>query len=170
VTRAAALLSALVVVLSAGDAAAEEGLVVARALGGTAVAADHDRGDAHGAFLGAVDLCVSERTGPLLEVSFSNLPGDASTWGFGLGLQHLLIERDYHRLYVALAPELLLGRAGGERRIDAGLRAGVGWQWLFMWGLGLDVEVGGTVNAGHGRWRAGELASATAAVGLFTEF
>lgn len=163
-----AAMVAVLLVAAAGSARAEEGLLVARALAGASTTGDDQR--PRGTVLGSADLCLSELTGVLAEVSWTNLAGDASTVGLGLGVKRLLLQRDYHRLYVHLEPELLLSWSGGERRVDAALRAGAGWDWLFMWGLGLTVELGGTVNAGRGQLQAGELVSAGLTAGLFTEF
>lgn len=163
-----ALVAAAVLALAGGRARAEEGLLVARAVAGAAMEKGDDR--PRGAVLGSADLSLSEMTGVIAEVSWTNLAGDASTLGLGLGVKRLLLQREYHRLYVHLEPELLLAWAGGERRVDAAVRAGAGWEWLFMWGLGLTVELGGTVNAGRGAGQPGDLASAALAAGLFTEF
>ncbi|MCC6999963.1 MAG: hypothetical protein IT370_35520 [Deltaproteobacteria bacterium] len=164
---AAGLVAAALVSAGARVAHAEEGLFVARALGGIA-AAD---GDAHagGALLVSSDLALRERDGIIGEVSFTFHQG--TRMGLGLGEKHVFFEDATRRVYGYLAPELfMVWPDDGPRRIDLAGRAGFGVEYLFMWGLGVVLEAGAVVPAGLGDARAGQGASTALSAGLYMEF
>jgi len=159
------------VLASASTAAAEEGLFIAKVAGGVS-SAENDTSNPGGIITGTVDLAISERTGPVAGTTIV-LNDRYDTIGLHIGIKHILRERTWTRLYVFAAPELLFvwdrEREGGARR-DLSLHAGVGFEYLMMWGLGLDFQLEGSVPAGLGEARKYEAASAGATVGLFTEF
>jgi len=150
-----------------GTARAEEGLFVARMGGGIRQGDDAPR--LGGALLASADLCLSERTGLLGEVTLGF--GGGTRLGLGLGPKHLLYEGEERRVYGYLAPELMLvWPEQRERRVDLAAHAGLGVEYLFMWGLGVVVEIGAVVPAGFGQASAGEGAWVAMVAGLYMEF
>ena len=150
---------------------AEEGLFIAKLAGGVS-SAENDTSDPGGMITGTVDLAISERTGPVAGTSIV-LNDRYDTIGLHLGIKHILRERTWTRLYVFAAPEILFiwdrERGGGASR-DLALHAGIGYEYLMMWGLGLVFEIKGSLPAGLGETERYRAASAGATMGLFTEF
>lgn len=156
---------------SASAAIAEEGLFIAKLAGGVS-SAENDTSDPGGMISATVDLAVSERTGPVAGTTIV-LNGHYDTIGLHLGIKHVLRERTWTRLYLFAAPELLFvwdRDRGGGADPDLALHAGVGFEYLMMWGLGLAFEIKGSLPAGLGERKPYEAGSAGATVGLFTEF
>ncbi len=150
---------------------AEEGLFVAK-LGGGVSAAENDSSDPGGMISANVDLAIGERTGPVAGTSIV-LNDRYDTIGLHLGIKYVLRERTWTRLYVSAAPELLFvwdREGGGGSRRDLALHAGLGYEYLMMWGLGLDFRLEASLPAGLGNADAGDAASVGTTIGLFTEF
>jgi len=168
--RIAMFTCACTIWLAAG-AHAEEGLFITKLSGGVS-SAEPDTSDLGGVISATVDLAVSERTGPVAGTSIV-LNDRYDTLGLHLGLKHILRERTWTRLYLFAAPELLFiwdrERGGGATR-DLALHAGIGYEYLMMWGLGLVFELDGSLPAGLGENKPYEAASIGTTLGLFTEF
>jgi len=174
VSRAAMAAVALTAALmaTAAPARAEEGLFVARLVGG-ASAMQPDSPSAGGMLAGSADLCISERTG-LLGGSELVWHDSYTTLAFGVALKHLPYEGEWTRLYVYAGPAALLAwshdRDGEPGEWDLAGQAGVGFEYLMMWGLGLSFELRGTAPLGVGRGERFDAASASLGAGLFMEF
>ena len=169
--RQIAAIAALVVAAIAAPrlATAEEGLFITRVSGGVSTV-HPEMPDIGQAWNASMDLTISERTG-IIGSTHLVLHDVASTLGLGLGIKRLLVERFWKRLYVHLSPELVFVWPDGEaRRWDIAVRAGIGYEQLFMWGFGFVIEVDGSAPAGRGDAEPLDAASAELTVGLFMEF
>jgi len=150
--------------LAAPRAAAEEGLFVLRAGGG--VTEPHlDQ-----AWTVSGDLTIGDRGGVIGRATLR--PHDGSTvLALGLGAKYVVAEGMWRRLYVDLTPELLVVWPDGRSATwDVAAGGTLGFEQLFMWGFGVQVEVHGTLPAGRGPGDPLEPASASATAGLFMEF
>lgn len=161
-TAALALAAALA---SPSFAHAEEGLFVARVVSGAAtVGADTDA--LGGLVAGSVDLCIGERTGVLAGTEYV-WRDDGSTLSFGAAVKHQPYEGEWSRLYLYLGPAVQrVAAADDDASYALAGQAGVGFEYLFMWGLGASLELRATAPM------AKHLDDATLALGagLFTEF
>lgn len=168
--RAAAVaLVALALAISPGRAAAEEGLFVARVVGGASTARP-DMPEPGGMLAASASLCLSERSGVVAGVE-RVWRGPSSGLGLGVAALHLPYEGEWTRLYVYAGPALRIAwDADGARSSDLAGQAGLGFEYLFMWGLGVAIELRGTAPAGLGEADAFEGASVALGAGLFTEF
>jgi len=165
----AALLAALAPLAPGSLARAEESLFVARLAGGV-VMLHPDMPAVGGAISGEADYGFSERLG-VIASALGVLHGHGDTLGLGLGLRGLLLERQWVRIFLHAGPELLLvWRPDQTVRADFSFRGGLGLEYLFMWGLGLVVELHGSAPMGLGEARILDGAAAVATVGLFMEF
>lgn len=165
-------IAALLLLLTASlPAAAEEGLFVTRLSAGVS-AYDLLEPRIGVALNGSADLGLTDRIG-VLGAAFVQLHDGLTIAGIGIGLQLMIVQTLWHRLYLNASPALLLEWVGRAKpRFDVAARVGVGYEYLFMWGLGMVIEVHGTFGAGLGLDVDGPIdhAFAGASAGLFMEF
>jgi hypothetical protein len=148
---------------------AEQGLFVARLAGGVSMV-HPDMPKAGGAVSGALDYGISERLGAIASL-LSVLHGDAKTLGIGAGFRGLLLEKPAWRVFLHAGPELLLvWRPDQDARADLAFRGGLGCEYLIMWGLGVVLELHGSLPMGLGDAEILDAASTGATLGLFMEF
>ena len=162
-------LAAAAFALPSSSARAEQGLFVARLAGGVSMV-HPDMPKVGGAVSGALDYGISERLGAIASL-LSVLHADAKTLGLGAGFRGLLLERPAWRVFLHAGPELLLvWRPDQDFRVDLSFRGGLGCEYLFMWGLGLVLELYGSLPMGIGEPAVLDAASTGATLGLFMEF
>lgn len=145
-------------------AGAEEGLFVARLAGGVSTVGTEAPATG-GSLSGSMDLGVTQRVGVI--VGADAVWHDAQdTLGLALGFKLLPYEAQWTRIYLVGAPALLVTwpGAGGDAEWDLALRAAVGLEYLWMWGLGFVVEAGATAPV------AFDQAAVSLGAGLFMEF
>ncbi len=95
----------------------------------------------------------------------------AKTLEVGLGLKGMLVEQRWWRIFLHLEPELLLiWRPEASARADLAFHAGLGYEYVFMWGAGVVIELYGAAPVGLGDAAFLDGASAGATVGLLMEF
>ena len=168
-TLARAVAAAALLALLSSSARSEQGLFVARLAGGVSMVHPNMR-RVGGAVSGALDYGISERLGAIASL-LSVLHGDAKTLGIGAGFRGLLLEKPAWRIFLHAGPELLLvWRPTKDVRADLAFRGGLGCEYLFMWGLGLVLELYGSLPVGLGEPAALDAASTGATLGLFMEF
>ena len=167
--RILAAVAALSLLCASTGTLAEQGLVVARLAGGISMV-HPDMPRVGGAVSGALDYGVSERLGSIFSL-LSVLHGDIRTLGIGAGFRGLLVERMTWRVFLHAGPELLLvWRPEQDVRADLAFRGGLGCEYLFMWGLGLVLELYGSAPMGLGEPRILDAAAVGTTLGLFMEF
>jgi hypothetical protein len=154
-----------------GRAEAEEGLFTARASGGVStVHPDEPRlgGIAQlGWTLGWTDAVAVTMTATYV----GHRAFDTASLGLGLRLEGNLGE--WTHPYLLIEPSVLFAFDSPETdpiSVDAAGRAALGLDYLILWGLGLVVEVSGTLPAGLGAVAFPRAASACASLGLYMEF
>jgi hypothetical protein len=149
--------------------AAEEGLFVARLAGGFSMV-HPDMPEVGGAIVAAADYGFTERLGAIGS-GLVILHDRAKSLGLGLGFRGLLVEQRWWRLYLHVGPELLLvWRPERDIRVDLSFRAGLGVEYLIVWGVGLVLELYGQAPMGLGDAPFLDGASTGAVLGLFMEF
>ncbi len=164
-----AIATALLLLLGAGSARAEEGLTVLRLSGGFTMI-HPDMPKAGGAISTAVDYGVTERLGGLAS-ALCLLSEKAKTLELGIGFRGLLVERATWRFFAHVGPELLLiWRPEQDVRADLSFRGGIGFDVLLMWGLGFVVEGYGSAPMGLGAAKFLDGAATGVTLGLFMEF
>ncbi len=162
---------AAAILLAASPAPAEEGLFTTRLLGGVSTVHPDlpNLGGtmALGSTLGLTDaLAVTFDAGWVAHRAYS-------TAGFGTGLRLDGKLGEWTRPFVALGPQLVLvwGGPGAQSvRPDLGLHGALGIDYLFMWGLGFTLELGGTLPVGFSGLPFAAAASVTLGAGFFMEF
>lgn len=168
IVRAFALL-ALVTLTPA--ARAEEGRVVAQLVGG--VGTVHPDMPYPG---GAVAISLDYGLGRPVSIIFGSsllVQRTFYTLGIGGGLKLIPLQGAWARLYLLVEPQLLLSwkhSTGDATVADFAVYGGLGFEYLITWGLGVAVELTGTLPAGLGKNPFPETASANLLAGLFMEF
>jgi len=159
----------LLIVAWSLPAAAEEGLFVTRLSVG---ASAYDATDpSFGVTVnGSADLGLTERLG-IVGAAFAQVHSGLTTFGVGLGLEVMVVQTLWHRLYLHGSPALVIEWVHGTKpRFDAAGRVVLGYEYLFMWGFGVVFELQATLPVGIGIDRPFDHAFAGASAGLFMEF
>lgn len=169
----AALAGVLLALAMAPAARAEEGRVTLQGMGGVSMLGP-DLPTPGGAASASLDYGLLPAVSLIAGSDFL-AQRSYDTLGLGGGLKLIPLQGEWARLYLLLEPQLLLAwqhlSAGGwsGAHVDFAGYGGLGFEYLLLWGLGVAVELTGTLPAGLGGYTGGAPGSFALTAGLYME-